>query len=120
VLLAEDEPLVRNLASHVLRKQGYIVLEASNGIDALSIAQEPSCLQIDLVLTDVVMPQMGGKELVRRLQAMLPNIRVLFMSGYTEEFMSNRDSLNPEVGFLEKPFMPNALAAKVREVIDRI
>jgi two-component system, cell cycle sensor histidine kinase and response regulator CckA len=120
VLLVEDEPLVRNLASHVLRKQGYTVLEASNGIDALSTAQEPSCPKIDLVLTDVVMPQMGGKELVRRLQDMFPHVRVLFMSGYAEEFMSYRDSLNPEVGFLEKPFMPNTLVAKIREVLDRV
>jgi CheY-like chemotaxis protein len=119
VLLAEDEPLVRNLANHVLCKQGYTVLEASNGIDALSLAQKPSCQQIDLVLTDVVMPQMGGRELVRHLQTMFPNIRVLFMSGYAEEFMSHGDSLNPGVGFIEKPFMPNALVTKVREVIDR-
>lgn len=120
VLLVEDEPLVRNLASHVLRKQGYTVLEASNGVDALSLAQEPSCPQIHLVLSDVVMPQMGGKELVRRLQDMFPNIRVLFMSGYAEEFMTYRETLSPEVGFLEKPFMPNSLVAKVREVIDRV
>jgi two-component system cell cycle sensor histidine kinase/response regulator CckA len=119
VLLAEDEPLVRNLANHVLCKQGYTVLEASNGIDALSLAQKPSCQQIDLVLTDVVMPQMGGRELVRHLQTMFPKIRVLFMSGYAEEFMSHGDSLNPGVGFIEKPFMPNALVTKVREVIDR-
>jgi signal transduction histidine kinase len=120
VLLVEDEPLVRNLASHVLRKQGYIVLEASNGLDALRITRDPSCQQIDLVLTDVVMPQMGGKEMVRHLQTLFPDIRVLFMSGYAEEFMSYRDSLNPDFGFIEKPFMPNALVAKVREVLDKV
>jgi CheY-like chemotaxis protein len=111
---------VRNLASHVLRKQGYIVLEASNGLDALRITRDPSCQQIDLVLTDVVMPQMGGKEMVRHLQTLFPDIRVLFMSGYAEEFMSYRDSLNPDFGFIEKPFMPNALVAKVREVLDKV
>jgi FixJ family two-component response regulator len=63
---------------------------------------------------------MGGKELVRRLQDMFPHVRVLFMSGYAEEFMSYRDSLNPEVGFLEKPFMPNTLVAKIREALDRV
>jgi two-component system, cell cycle sensor histidine kinase and response regulator CckA len=119
VLLVEDEPLVRNLASHVLRNQGYNVLEASNGINALSIAQESSCQQIDLVLTDVVMPQMGGRELVRHLQARFPNIKVLFMSGYAEEFMSYYDSINSDFGFIEKPIIPNALVTKVREVIDR-
>jgi two-component system cell cycle sensor histidine kinase/response regulator CckA len=119
-LLVEDEPLVRDLASHVLRNQGYTVLEASNGINALSIAQSSPSPQIDLVLTDVVMPQMGGRELVSHLQAVFPNIRVLFMSGYAEEFMSYHNSLNPDFGFIEKPFMPNALVTKVREVIDRV
>jgi two-component system cell cycle sensor histidine kinase/response regulator CckA len=119
-LLVEDEPLVRNLASHVLRNQRYTVLEASNGINALSIAQSSPSPQIDLVLTDVVMPQMGGRELVSHLQAVFPNIRVLFMSGYAEEFMSYHNSLNPNFGFIEKPFMPNALVTKVREVIDRV
>ena len=93
-------------------------MEASNGTEALSITQELSCQQIDLVLTDVVMPQMGGRELVGHLQRMFPNIKALFVSGYTEDRVSYGDSLNPTIGFIAKPFMPNTLLTKVREVID--
>jgi two-component system cell cycle sensor histidine kinase/response regulator CckA len=110
VLLVEDEPLVRKLASQVLSKLGYTVLEASNGLEALLMIQDSS-YQIDLVLTDVVMPRMGGRELVRHLQTLFPNIKVLFMSGYAE---------NSDFAAIEKPFMPNALAAKVREVLDKV
>jgi two-component system cell cycle sensor histidine kinase/response regulator CckA len=119
VLLVEDEPLVRGLAIRVLREQGYNVLEAANGMEALNVAQEHVGEKIHLLLTDVVMPQMGGKELADRLKAFRPGIKVLFTSGYTDQAIVQRGLLNPDFSFLEKPFSPSGLVRQVREVLDR-
>jgi PAS domain S-box-containing protein len=119
VLLVEDEPLVRGLAVRILREQGYKVLEASNGNEALRIAQGNAGKGIHLLLTDVVMPQMGGKELADRLKALRPGIKVLFTSGYTDNAVVQHGLLDPDIAFLEKPLSPSALARKVRELLDR-
>jgi PAS domain S-box-containing protein len=119
VLLVEDESSLRGLTARVLRGQGYTVLEAGNGDEAMSIARELIKEKIHLLLTDVVMPQMGGKELVKRFKALHPGIKVLFISGYTDHAITHHGVFKPGTPFLQKPFSPVALAKKVREVLDR-
>ncbi len=119
VLLVEDEPSVRELAVRTLRQQGYQVLEAANGDEALRVFQEHAEEAIHLLLTDVVMPRLGGKELADRLKAMHPDIKVLFISGYTNNAIVHHGVLKPGITFLPKPFSPQMLAHKVREVLDR-
>jgi len=118
ILLVEDEPAVRDLAARVLRGQGYAVLEAGDGIEALQlIAQHPDVC-IDLLITDVVMPRMGGGALAERLIALRPGIKVLFTSGYTEDAMLHAGQLATGTHFMHKPFSPVALAQKVRGILD--
>jgi PAS domain S-box-containing protein len=118
VLVVEDEPSVRSLATHIIRHQGYRVLEAADGEEALRVAQE--CFgEINLLLTDVVMPRMGGKELADRLKTLRPSVKVLFISGFPDEAIARHGVLTPGIAFLQKPFSPAALAQKVREVLDR-
>ncbi len=117
ILLVEDELSVRGFAVQVLRENGYNLLEAVNGSEALRMVQEYAG-EIHLLLTDVVMPQVGGKELAQKLKALRPNIKVLFTSGYTDNAIVHHGVLEPGVKFLQKPFSPAALAQKVREVLD--
>ncbi|MFB3120540.1 MAG: ATP-binding protein, partial [Stenotrophomonas maltophilia] len=119
VLLAEDEPLVRSMAATVLRDRGYEVLEASNGEEALRTVEKHGGEGIELLLTDVVMPQMGGPELAEKLHATHPNIKVLFTSGYAGDSLSELDALPTGTEFLPKPYMPETLAVKVREVLNQ-
>ncbi len=116
VLIAEDESMVRSLAARVLSERGYTVLEASDGIEALKIAREYAG-KIHLLLTDVVMPGMSGKELASRLEAELPGIKSLFVSGYTDDAMAYHGMLDSDVIFLQKPFTVEKLTQKVREVL---
>jgi two-component system cell cycle sensor histidine kinase/response regulator CckA len=118
ILLVEDEPSVRALASQALRGRGYTVLAASNGEEALRLVKGRET-EIALLVTDVVMPQMNGKELADRLQAIHPALQVLFASGYTENTIVHHGVLEPGVAFLSKPFTPTALARKIREGLDR-
>jgi CheY-like chemotaxis protein len=118
ILLVEDETSVRELASRMLRQQGYNVLNAANGDEALRVAQEQAEAEIHLLLTDVVMPQLGGRELADRLKTMRPDLKVLFISGYTGNTDVHHGFLEPGVAFLSKPFSPQMLAHKVREVLD--
>ena len=119
VLLVEDESSLRGLTARALRGQGYTVLEAANGDEALSIARELIKEKIHLLLTDVVISQMGGKELVKRFKGLHPRGKVLFISGYTDHTMTHRGVFKPGTPFLQKPFSPVALSKKVREVLDR-
>jgi two-component system cell cycle sensor histidine kinase/response regulator CckA len=119
VLLVEDEPSVRNLAHHLLNQQGYKVLEAANGEEALRVAQEHIGEKIHLLLTDVVMPQMGGEELANQLKILRPDVKVLYTSGYTDNAIVHHGVLEPGTHFLQKPFSPKTLSHKVREVLDR-
>ncbi|MBW2123743.1 MAG: response regulator [Deltaproteobacteria bacterium] len=118
VLLVEDEPLVRDMAARMLRTWGYTVLECATGEEALQVAQEKGVEGIDLLLTDIVMPRMSGKELEERLKAENPQVRVLFFSGYTDNVVFHRGVLEPDAAFIQKPFSPTVLAQKVREVLD--
>ena len=116
VLLAEDDENVQRLAKRVLEMQGYAVLEASTGAQALQICEQYRG-PIHLILTDVVMPKMSGRELVERMKQMRPDIRILYMSGYTDDAIVRHGALNEGVAFLQKPFTPDDLLRKVREVL---
>src|SRR5438552_3078339 len=117
VLLVEDDELVRALARRVLARAGYQVLEASNGGGAL-LAAERHQGPVHLMVTDVVMPGLNGRELAARLKPLRPDMKVLYVSGYTDRAIAHQGVLEPGVAFLEKPFAPDALARKVREVLD--
>jgi len=116
VLLVDDEDGVRKLVSAILQSNGYSVIDASNGHSALA-AYEKNAHKIDLVLTDVVMPQMDGFELVNRLLEKNPDVKVLFMSGFRDNPIGDSEG-QPNRPFLHKPFTPDALLAKVREILD--
>jgi PAS domain S-box-containing protein len=117
VLLAEDEDAVRTLACHVLRSCGYVVLEASDGQEALRVAQKHKG-PINLLLSDVIMPHLSGRQLVERMAAVKPVMKLLFFSGYTDDAMVRHGVLDTDYAFLNKPFTPAALAQKVRDVLD--
>ncbi len=117
ILIVEDEGAVRRMAGRALAAQGYAVLEAENGADALEVLARADG-PVNLVLTDVVMPILNGRELAERLAAERPQLRVLFMSGYTDDDVVRRGLLDPGAPFLQKPFVPADLARKVREVLD--
>jgi hypothetical protein len=117
IVLVEDDAMVKNLVSEVLRKSGYRVLEFVNGRDALARAKrlhEP----IHVLVTDVVMPGMSGVELARQLSQGRPEMRILFLSGYTDDLVERQGALQPGRAFLQKPFTPDTLLGKVRELID--
>ena len=118
LLVVEDEPSLRHLAQGVLRTQGYNVLTAPNGQDALRVAREHQGSPISLVVTDVVMPRMGGKVMAEWLKTSYPDLKVLFTSGYTEEAIAHQGVLEAGVEFLPKPYTPAGLAAKVGELLD--
>jgi two-component system, cell cycle sensor histidine kinase and response regulator CckA len=117
LLLVEDEAAVRSSVRRLLEWHGYTVLEARNGMEALRLFQAHADA-IDLVLTDVVMPEMGGHELVERLRAQRPDLRVLFMSGYAERAFTSDGSMPSGTGYLEKPFTVENLMRRLREVLD--
>ncbi len=117
ILLVEDDDIVRKAALRTLKRDGYTVLEACHGKEALSICKTGE-KPIDLLLTDVVMPNMSGRELSRLIESLKPDTRTLFMSGYTDNMMSEDCELEEGVHFLPKPFTPDVLLRKVREVLD--
>jgi PAS domain S-box-containing protein len=119
VLLVEDESSVRDLANRLLKQQGYRVLEAANGEEALRLAQETVGERIHLLLTDVVLPQMSGKELADQLKTFRPDLKVLYTSGYTDFAVVHHGVLNSGTHFLQKPFSLKTLSQKVREALDR-
>jgi PAS domain S-box-containing protein len=116
VLLVEDDKAVRHMAQEILQLNGYKVLDASNGKEAIRVTEEYSG-DIDLMISDVVMPQIGGRELAETLSLTRPRMRVLYMSGYTDDAIVHHGVLDGLAAFLEKPFTPDALALKVREVL---
>jgi len=112
----EDETSVRELVRSVLREKGYRVLEASRGGEALELS-ELYAGRIDLLVTDVVMPQMNGRELARRLVTSRPQTKVLYISGYADNAVWYPGGADAGGAFLQKPFSPDALARKVREIL---
>ncbi|MBI4545657.1 MAG: PAS domain S-box protein [Gemmatimonadetes bacterium] len=117
ILLAEDDEAVRRLARRILERRGYAVLEAASGPQALQVAEQHTG-RIYLLITDVVMPEMSGRELARRLAARDPEIRVLYMSGYTDDAIVRHGVLEAGIAFLQKPFTPELLAQTTRQVLD--
>jgi CheY-like chemotaxis protein len=118
ILLVEDEDGVRALVKQVLSRQGYTVIETRHAKEALE-EYERRAGPIPLLLTDVVLPQMSGRELAERLKAAHPEIKVLYMSGYTDDAVLRHGVIGQETAFLQKPFTTASLARKVREVLDR-
>jgi PAS domain S-box-containing protein len=117
ILLAEDAAPVRSVAREVLRRHGYRVMAAADGRSALELADgHPG--QIDLLITDVIMPEMSGRQLADRLKEQRTALKVLFVSGYTDDAIVRHGILEPGIAFLQKPFTPESLARKVREVLD--
>jgi CheY-like chemotaxis protein len=117
ILLAEDEEAVRRLATMALERNGYEVIPAPDGkaaLDAAAVHEGP----IHLLLTDVIMPGLNGRDLADRFSAMFPDAKVVYMSGYAGEALSAQGVLDPDVAFLAKPFVPSELARKIREVLD--
>jgi len=117
ILLVEDEEIVRNLSRQILETCGYEVKEAADGIEALAICRQTDC-KIDLLLTDVVMPKMSGRQLVEHLVDLRPEIKVLYMSGYTDDAIFRQGVIQTGTNFIQKPFTFNTLAQKVRESLD--
>ena len=116
ILVVEDEAGIRALVRKILRRQGYEVLEASNGDEALIVCREhPGTL--DLLITDVMMPQMGGRELVDRMREQCRGMKVLYVSGYTDDASIYSGNFPPGTAFLQKPFTLGSLLDKVKEVL---
>jgi CheY-like chemotaxis protein len=118
ILLVEDDPALCDMAAELLRRLGYDVLAAANGLSALKLVEQRGKKSIDLLFTDVVMPQLNGKDLSERVQALHPETKILFTSAYTENAIVHQEILRPGVAMLQKPFTPSALAHKLREVLD--
>jgi CheY-like chemotaxis protein len=119
ILLVEDDSALREMAATLLKRLGYTVLAAANGIEALTLIHQRDTGHIDLLFTDIVMPHMSGKELADRVQASYPHTRILFTSAYTGNAIVHQGVLDKGVALLQKPFTPAALAHKLREVLDQ-
>jgi len=119
ILVVEDEAPVRAVTRQLLQRNGYTVLEAPDGATALTMVDGEAGGHIDLLLTDVIMPGMSGRELAEKLKASRPNLHVLFMSGYTDDAVVRHGMLEPGLAYLEKPFRPQTLLKKVRSVLQR-
>ena len=118
LLIVEDEPALRHLARDVLEAQGYEVLRAANGQHALHVAREHKGSPIRLVISDVIMPQMGGKVMAEWLNSAYPGLKILFTSGYTDDAIAHHGVLDASMAFLPKPYTPETLTRKVRELLD--
>jgi CheY-like chemotaxis protein len=118
VLLVEDEDGLRRLARRILERHGYTVLESCNGREALELATRHE-QSIDLVLTDVIMPEMSGRGLVERLRAVRPAAAIVYMSGYTDDDVLRRELFEPGSRFVQKPFVPEELLRLLRDALDQ-
>ena len=117
LLLVENEAAIRNLLQMALRKNGYTVLAAESGREALELVRVHAG-PLDLLITDVMMPDMDGPELVRQLTTIRPETRTLFMSGYMDDALGEHGILPANVNFIQKPFSPRVIAQRVRDILD--
>jgi len=119
ILLVEDDEAILNLGKMILENLGYTVLAAQTPVDAIRLAEvHPGDLH--LLITDVVMPEMNGRELAERLSAIRPNLKCLYMSGYTADVIAHRGIIDEGVSFIQKPFLSDDFAARVRQVLDQL
>ena len=118
ILLVEDDPALREMASMLLGRLGYSVIEAPSGMNALAIVEQQSRPSIDLLFTDVIMPELNGKQLSERILEFYPETRVLFTSAYTGNAIVHHGRLDPGVELITKPFSYAELAAKIRTVLE--
>jgi DNA-binding NtrC family response regulator len=117
--VVEDDEAILNLSTMILKELGYTVLAAHTPLDAIRLVEEhPGILH--LLLTDVVMPEMNGRELAEQIGAIRPNLKCLYMSGYTADVIAYRGILDEGLNFIQKPFRSDDLAAKVRQVLDHL
>ena len=117
VLVVEDEPALREVTGRILARNGYEVITAANGPEALDVARDHAG-EIHLLVTDVVMPHMLGKEVAEKMRIIKPGIEVLFMSGYARPVLASQGRLEPDVALVEKPFSEDDLLAKVAQVLN--
>lgn len=117
ILLVEDEPAALRLYSEILRKAGHEVIETTNGQEAMDMAHSDAADRIDLLVSDLVMPDVGGLELASRFREAFPKTRILLLSGYTEDIVILEENLSRDTHFLPKPFKSNVLKAKVDELL---
>lgn len=118
ILVVEDEPSVRSMVVRMLMKHGYTVYDAGNGEEALRFIQNNPDIRFDLIITDAIMPRMGGKEFSEKVKILLPSQKVLFMSGYSENAISHQGILEEGLAFITKPFMTGDFLKKVRSILD--
>jgi CheY-like chemotaxis protein len=118
ILVAEDEPGVRTLVCETLKQLGYTVLQAADGDEALRILEQHG--PVHMLLTDVIMPVMGGRELAKRVSSLEPGTKVVYMSGYTDQTLAFYGLPQPDTAFIHKPFTPAALARKLRQVLSAV
>ena len=116
-MLVEDEPQVRRLAERILARRGYSVIAVNDGFEALKLL-EKGAEEFDLIVSDVVMPNLNGPQLARQVSERWPGLQVLFMTGYSEDLLSKQEPASSEVRVIRKPFTTTDLLAVVREVLD--
>jgi len=116
VLVADDEQIILTMVSRMLERMGYVVLTANTPNEAIRLFRE-SKNTIDLVITDVIMPEMNGRDLAEHFLALKPGIKCLYMSGYTADIITNQEALDESVYFIHKPFTKNELETKVQEAL---
>ena len=118
VLVVEDDQVVRDVAATILRQEGYTVLEAGDGVEALAVVESDTDTRVDLLLTDVVMPSMNGREVAERLRSLLPDLKILYTSGYAVGAFGQTGDRQVDSSFIEKPFTPVQLAQKVQALLE--
>ena len=116
IMVVEDEDALRSITCRILKRKGYSVLEASDGPTAITISDQHTG-EIHLLLSDVIMPRMSGRELAERMRKVKPNLKVLYMSGYTDRYVSQEGILEQGADFIQKPFTEDLLLAKVHEAL---
>jgi CheY-like chemotaxis protein len=117
VMVVEDEESIRRMTTHGLRSQGYNVIQAGDGVEALAVLHRHGGT-VDLLVTDVVMPRMDGRALAEAMKVMFPRLKVLYTSGYTDDAVVRHGILQSEVAFLSKPYTPMTLLRRIRQVLD--